>query len=791
MKSEEYNQALPLSKRGKQSEQLASVDADDFDELKQKGLNLRALWRTIQRNVLLISGVTTVVAVATLYSGLTSPRSYEGDFRLLVEPITSEAKFTDPSVLSRDHQQEVSTSMGVDYPTLLQVLQSPGLLSETAKRIQIRYPDVSYDSLSKNLVVQRIGKDLLDFTNIVEVRYKGQDPKEVQFVLEELAEGYLKYSLENRKTRINGGVQFIENQLPSLQQRVYNLQVQLQTLQKQYHLIDPLIEGEELSKQVRVVKGQQLDFQRELQEQKSLYINLQRQLGLAPNEALAASNLSEDPTYGELLGQLKKIESQIAVESARFSEDNPSLQTLREKQKNLSLLLNREAERILGQNLPISTVNSQLLNFQNPTRLELIKQLINTANQVQVLKVRTQEFAQTEALLAQQARQLPAIMRQYNDLQRQLEISTKTLNQLLVQRETLRVEAAQNGFPWEVVSAPRMQRDAAGNLIPAPSGIAKKVPIVMVAGFLLGFGAAVLKDKSRNVFYTNQDIQDAIALPILGVIPFDKSAKHFSNSSAVVESTEVTPPYHSNSSLFLEAFNSLYARIRFFSSESPVQSLIVSSAAPGDGKTTIALHLAQATAAMGQRVLLVDANLRQPQIHTILGLSNQQGLSNLLSQNLDPNYVFQRSPLQDNLFVLTSGQLLPDSTRLLASNRMQYLIEQFETAFDLVIYDTPHLLGLADTNFMAAHTDGILMVIQIGKTNESEVMHVMNELNNFRLPVLGIVTNHVKESKNSSYGYYNRHHEQNYSVRPTFVKEPKISKTDSLTSAKQTDDVLR
>ena len=202
--------------------------------------------------------------------------------------------------------------------------------------------------------------------------------------------------------------------------------------------------------------------------------------------------------------------------------------------------------------------------------------------------------------------------------------------------------------------------------------------------------------------------------------------------------------------------------------------MVVSSAAPGDGKTTTALHLAQAAALMGQRVLLVDANLRLPQLHTRLGLPNRQGLSNLLSQNLNHNDVIQQSPLQDNLFVLTSGQLLPDSIRLLASTRMQHLMMQFQAVFDLVIYDTPHLVGIADANFLADNTDGVLMVVALGQTKLSEAMQVLDGLNSLRLPILGVVANQVEKNINSSSNSYNRHYEQNYRVRATVTKKSRI-----------------
>jgi Mrp family chromosome partitioning ATPase len=104
---------------------------------------------------------------------------------------------------------------------------------------------------------------------------------------------------------------------------------------------------------------------------------------------------------------------------------------------------------------------------------------------------------------------------------------------------------------------------------------------------------------------------------------------------------------------------------------------------------------------------------------------------------------------------------------------MQHLMEQFQAAFDLVIYDTPHLLGLADTNFLAAQSDGILMVVGVGKTNRSVVMQVLNGLNEFRLPILGVVANHVKQGTNSSYGYYKHHYNPGHPTQPTLIKKLK------------------
>jgi capsular exopolysaccharide synthesis family protein len=776
MESERDAHVLQVKHLSKQSGRLASTDMDDFAELKKKGLNFRPLVRLIRRNLFLIADVAFLVAVAMVYSSMKTPRTYEGDFQLLVEPITNEAKLSDPSVIARDGQSNTTT--GMDYPTLLQVLQSPELLSKATKRIQSRSPNFPSNGLTKalstkSLLVQRLGTNMLDSAKIITVHYQGSSPETTRIVLEELASEYLRYSLEARKTRISGGVKFIEAQLPGLQQRVDDLQEELQMLQQRYRLSNPTSEGETLAKQAHEIENLRADTQRDLQEQGALYANLRNQLGLAPTEALAASTLSQDPRYQDLLSQLEKIESQIAVKSARFSEESPVVEALREQQKNLSLLLRQEAQKILGQNLSSQTATPQVLAFQDPLRLELIKQMVETVNKGQTLAVRNQAILQTQAIVNQRVTQFPTIIRQYNDLQRQLELSTKTLNQFLLQRDTLRIEAAQKEVPWELISEPKLMQDAAGNPMPSGRGTGKKLGIGVIAGLLLGIGLAALKDKFRNVFFSTEDIQDAIELPVLGVIPFDNRRNYFLNAGAMVASLETTRVEPANVSLFQEAFNSLYASFCFLTANSPVRSLVVSSAAPGDGKTTIALHLAQVAAILGQRVLLVDANLRLPQLHTQLGLPNSQGLCDLLAQNLPPDDFIQRSSLEDTLFVLTAGHLLPDSTRLLASARMQHLMEQFQAAFDLVIYDTPHLLGLADTNFLAAQSDGILMVVGVGKTNRSVVMQVLNGLNEFRLPILGVVANHVKQGTNSSYGYYKHHYNPGHPTQPTLIKKLK------------------
>jgi capsular exopolysaccharide synthesis family protein len=139
-------------------------------------------------------------------------------------------------------------------------------------------------------------------------------------------------------------------------------------------------------------------------------------------------------------------------------------------------------------------------------------------------------------------------------------------------------------------------------------------------------------------------------------------------------------------------------------------------------------------------------------------LPNVWGLSNVISSEINVDDVIQRSPLEDNLFVLTAGQIPPDPTRLLCSKKMQNLVERFQEAFDLVIFDTPPLLGLADARLLAAHTDGIVMVVGLGRTDRAVLTQVLYGLRTSHARVLGLVANGVKGYTTSTPDYYHHYY---------------------------------
>lgn len=716
-------------------------------------LNLPQLLTVIRRRALVIAGVAIAVTCGMAFWTLRQTPRYESKFQLLVEPVTDEGNLD--KLTQVPGVRDIPRS-SLDYETQIQVLRSPNLMAPIIQEIHKHYPEVSYESLigSNQLTVNRLGD-----TKILEGRYRDTDPQKVRRVLHEVARGYLRYSLQERQVNLRQGIQFVEEQLPQLRDRVDKLQGQLQGFRQQNNLLDPQIQAQALSERTGALEQRQIETQVQLQEARSLYTTIAQQVGLSPQQAIATATLSEAPRYQQLLNQLSEIEAQIAVESARFTPESPTIQALQEQRNNLLPLLRREAQIVLGQTLTEAGVSTA---SPSSIRMNLTQQLVDVTNQIQVLQVRQNSIAQAARIVNLQVKQMPVIARQYTDLQRELSVATESLNRFLAVRETLEIEAAQKALPWQIILKPEEPQ------VPVSPNTRRNITLGAIAGLLLGIATALLIDRLDNVFHSPDELKDLTKLPLLGVIPYQKQLKQMMPATHLAEMASTSPPAtetkhrrHArwyNASPFLESFRSLHANIRFLGSDTTIHSIVISSATPAEGKSTVSVHLAQAAAAMGRRVLLVDADLRRPQVHNSLGLDNQIGLSNVIATGLTAKQAIQRLPMWDRLYVLTAGQQPPDPTRLLCSKKMQYLMEQFHAVFDLVIYDTPPVLGLADGRLLAAHTDGVVMVVGLGKTDRSALTQALDSMRISSATVLGVVANGVKGYTAGSYYYYHNHY---------------------------------
>ncbi|MEO8890503.1 MAG: polysaccharide biosynthesis tyrosine autokinase, partial [Coleofasciculaceae cyanobacterium] len=645
-----------------------------------------------RRRMILIAGVAIAVTSGVAAKVLKEVPKYEGKFQLLVEPPSRQ----DDKV--KQLSQALDTSggdklQGVDYQTQIQVLKSPQVMSPILKKIQARYPDITEEAIQAKLTISRMAE-----TKIIEVRYQDSDPDKIQFVLEQIVDAYVKYSAQEHQDTVKQGLTFVNNQTDVLQNRVNTLQQNLQDFRQKYNIIDPQTQGQLLTSRVGEIVKERQDTISQLSEAEKLYGELKNQLGelgVTPKQAVTASALSEAPRYQKSLDKLAEIENKIAVESGRFTEDSPTIKALREEQSQLKPLVEKEAATAVGSTESGVPKNAPSLASPSSLRLELTKKIVETANQKQVLQVRRNAIAQAETNLSQQLKNLAAVSRQYTDLQRELTVATESLNRFLAVRESLQIERAQKTRPWQQLNKPQRP------LLPISPNIPRGIILGTVAGLLAGVGAALLAEKLDTVFHSAEELKDGSGLPILGTIPFEKSLRgRFLSGTerralptAELAAIETNSHHNYMASPFTESFRSLFTNLQFISPDQPIRSLVISSSVPAEGKSTIATNLAQAAAAMGQKVLLVDADLRRPQVHVRNDLPNVWGLSNVISSEINVDDVIQHSAVEENLYILTAGQIPPDPTRLLSSQKMHNLVQYFQEAFDLVIFDAPPLLG--------------------------------------------------------------------------------------------------
>ncbi len=714
------------------------------------GLKFGNVLQALQRRLPIIASVTIVVTSLAVFRAATSKPTYQSGFEILAKPITEETRVISAVTLSNRDTTETKEPIS---PTTLKLLKSSKILAPIAEQLKAKYPNIDDDSLAEGLAIKTENQ-------ILSVSYQDKDSKKVKEILDLVAQAYLAYSLEERLSDVQQGIDFVNSQLPQVQERVSNLQDKLQTFRQQYNLIDPDSSSKQLAAETSTIAQQKLETKVKLDEARSLYQDLSRQASEPVDETKVSSLLHDNPRYQAILSQIQVVDGQIAKELSIYQANTDKVQTLKDQRANLLPLLRLEEERS--------------------------KELV--ASRIRDLEARSEILSQVEEKLNQQVKQLSTISRQYTDIQQEIKITTENLNQFLTKREALRIDAGQRKTPWQILTPVK-------DPVSSSADVKRNGILGAILGLLLGTGIALLLDKLSNLLRSPDQVKDIAKLPILGVIPFNSDL----NQEEIIDDVSGVIPLHQNfmenkasyaiekltkivnlkvlinrvtntqasnsssikpyyiTSIFLEAFRSLYTNIRLLSPDVEIRSIVISSSIPSEGKSTSSVYLAQAAAALGKRVLLVDADLRRPKLHEQLLLSNTLGLSNLISTDITFDQVVQRSPIEPNLSILTSGQIPPDPTRLLSSQKMQNLMQLFQENFDLVIYDTPPLLGLVDSKLIAAKADGIVIVVGLDKAKASNLAQALDLLSNSPIGIFGVIVNGSKDyaaGLNKTYSLY-------------------------------------
>jgi polysaccharide biosynthesis transport protein len=727
--SPQLNSAVVRSAASNSSRTDNHFSARPYYREPEKGaLGLKEILGVARRRWPLVLGLACLTFAASTAWTLTRKPIYSTNFQLLVRPVDANPNL---ATITENPSAGVALQSGAGLETMVAVLRTPKVMEPALAALQRDYPGYTlqelYDSVS---IGQTKGSDILVIT------VTDGNPGRAKAVADQLGKVYINYSDFLNKSSLNQGISFVDRQLPTLQARVQSLQKQLADFQQRYTLVDPVSSAANLTGQLSTLQQRQEDTQTSLTETRATYANLRRQLGnRAPSEAITASTMSTSVAYQGLLAKLREAEIAVAQASVTYQPDAPQMEVVVENRDKLLRLLEIESKKILG-NKRISANQASMTGIQ----VDLNSQLVQVANTLQSLQTRAKALSDAEARLRKNFELYPDLSRRHTDLQRELKIATASLERFLSTRESLEIKAAQQSHPWQLLSAAPLPG------APISPNIPRNLTLGLVGALLMGGGAAVLADKLRDVFHSVDDLRGTVALPLLGIVPY-QAALSRQRQANLETSAHVYPEdgrlsdetYVSNG--FTESFRSLYSNLRFLDSEMQLKSLVVSSATPAEGKSTTAYNLAVNAAAMGQRVLLVDADLRRPSVHEKAGLQNREGLSNVITMKVPVREVLHQSPKELNLYVMTAGTMPPDPTRLFSSPLMERLMQELQQVFDLVIYDAPPILGFADSLLLSAQTNGCLMVVGLGYTERVAVREALEQCRTSHIPMLGISVN--------------------------------------------------
>ncbi len=266
------------------------------------------------------------------------------------------------------------------------------------------------------------------------------------------------------------------------------------------------------------------------------------------------------------------------------------------------------------------------------------------------------------------------------------------------------------------------------------------VAIAGLVGFLLGAGIVFLIEAFDDTLKGPDDVNRHLGLPVLALI-----ARHEKDIRLITASQPRSP--------ISEAYRSLRTNLQFASVDHPLTTLLVTSPSPGEGKSSVAANLGIVMAQSGKRVVLVDADLRRPNLHKILDLNNRKGISTLIVQ---PKLNLDGSLLQtavSNLWMLPAGDVPPNPSELLGSAKMFEIINRVGDHADVVILDSPPVMAVTDSVVLAPRVDGVILVLKPGSTNLGAARQSVEQLRRVGAKLLGVVLNEVDVHR-SRYRYY-------------------------------------
>lgn len=578
-------------------------------------------------------------------------------------------------------------------------------------------------------------------SDVLQITYKDTNPKTSADVVNTLMQVYLDQNIFFHRMEVASARKFIERHLPKAELVVQRAEAELRKFKENNQIVA-------LSEEATSAVARMADLQKQIGDSQSRIADLtaqsqaiRNQLKVNSQQAVIETSVSQSPGVQDVLKEIQRLETELAAKRSTLQDIHPTIIHLKSNLAAFREILNSRVQNVAGTPQPQLNHNLQLGELQQTLTARLIEldsTRLGLTNQVLAL-------TNLQSNYRKRLEVLPRLEQQQRELERQLQAAQSTYSLLLQKLQEIRIAENQNIGNARIISAAQVPED------PTSSPMLLYLSAGLIANLAALASLYILEAQDKSI-KTVGEVQELLGETLLGIIPsFDKlktlnySDRH-SESSLYQLVVKNTPR-----SAVSEAYRMLRANLRFISADKEVRVIVVTSAVPREGKSTVAANLATAMAQMESKVLLIDADLHRPVQHQIWELCNTEGLSNTIVGQVDSGTAIKR--VWDNLDVLTAGVVPPSPASLLDSKRMARLIESFAATYDFVIVDAPALNVAADAAILGHMADGVLFVVRPGVVDSASTIFAKELLEKSGQKVLGYAVNGVS-SNNKRYNYY-------------------------------------
>ena len=551
-------------------------------------------------------------------------------------------------------------------------------------------------------------------SRLVEVAFESEKPELAASAANAVAKAYIDMNLDFRFRSTKEASEWLEQQLAEQRKDVEGAESRLQQYREQNDALS-------------------------LEDRQNIVVQKLADLNAAVTRA-KTERLQKEAMYRQL----------VAVQESPADLDTfPAIlgnQFIQHQKGELASLQRRQAQLAekFGEKHPeMIEVQSAIESSQLKLRGEVAKvvQSVRTEYQAAV----AQEEGMTAALDAQKREALEMNRKaiDYNVIQRDVDSNKQIYDTILQRTKETGVSGELRTSNVRVVDAAEVPVD------PVRPRRLLNILIGLLGGAFLGIGLTVFLEYLDNRVKTPEEIEQELGLPSLGLIPITPAVPGKANPLI----SDGAPPN------FSEAFRALRTNILFSAADGGPRSIVVTSTGPGEGKTMVAGNVAIGLAQTGQRVLLIDADMRRPRAHELFGVPVEPGLSNLLVGASKPSEVVQASGVE-NLWIMPAGKTPPNPAELLGSRRYANLTGSLGGHFDCVVIDTPPVMAVTDAVVVAHLASGVLFVIAADATSRQAAQTALDQLEHAQARFLGAVLNRVDVERHSY--YYARYYRKDY-----------------------------